>query len=150
MLSQKDLKIISNLRQNARMPLTKMSRKTGIPVSTLFDRLKIQENNTIIKHTCLLDFTKLGYNVRTNIMLKVDKQDRDALKEYLVKHSSVNSVYRISNGYEIMIEGIFKEIREVEDFIEIIEEKFKIQNKKSYFVVEDLKKEGFMSRSLYQ
>ncbi len=149
MVNQKDLKILAYLRQNARMPLTSMSRKTGIPVSTIFDRLKIQEKDLIIKHTAILDFNKLGYSVRANIMLRVSREDRDSLKAYLVKHSSVNSLYRISDGFEIMVEGIFKEIREMEDFIEHLEEKFKITDKKSFFIVEDLKKEGFMDNQLF-
>ncbi|MBR9691938.1 winged helix-turn-helix transcriptional regulator, partial [Candidatus Woesearchaeota archaeon] len=72
-MNKKDLKIIAYLRQNARMPLTKMSRKTQIPVSTIFDRLKMNENSLIVKHTSLLDFSKLGYNTRANITLKVDR-----------------------------------------------------------------------------
>ena len=39
-MNTKDMKMIAHLRQDARMPLTKMSRRTGIPVSTIFDRLK--------------------------------------------------------------------------------------------------------------
>ena len=72
MINKKDILIISNLRIDARMPLTKMSRKTNIPVSTIFDRLKINENGLIKKHTCILNFSKLGYNVRANIAFKVN------------------------------------------------------------------------------
>ncbi len=46
-MNQKDLKILAYLRQDARMPLTSMSKKTGIPVSTIFDRLRNNENNVI-------------------------------------------------------------------------------------------------------
>jgi len=144
-MNQKDLKIIAHLRQNARMPLTDMSRKTQIPVSTIFDRLKMNESNLIIKHTSLLDFTKLGYNTRANIMLKVNREDKDILKEYLVKHQSVNSVYKINNGYDFMIEGIFKQIKDMEDFLDELDKRFKIEDKKSFFIIEDLKKEAFMS-----
>lgn len=144
-MNQKDLKIIAYLRQDARMPLTKMSRKTHIPVSTIFDRLKINENNIIVKHTSLLNFDKLGYNTRANITLKVDREDKEALKEFLVKSPSVNSVYKINNGFDFMIEGIFKQIKDMEEFIEDMEQKFKITDKKSFFIIEDLKREAFMS-----
>ncbi|MBU4209210.1 MAG: winged helix-turn-helix transcriptional regulator [Proteobacteria bacterium] len=39
MIKKTDLIIISSLRQNAREKLTEMSRKTRIPVSTIFDRI---------------------------------------------------------------------------------------------------------------
>lgn len=144
-MNQKDIKIITYLRQNARMPLTTMSKKTQIPVSTLFDRLKANESTLIIKHTSLLDFAKLGFNTRANITLKVDREDKEKLKEFLMKHQSINSVYKINNGYDFMIEGIFRQIKDMENFLEDLENKFKIQDKKSFFIIEDLKREAFMS-----
>ena len=108
-MNKKDLKIIACLRNNARMPLTKMSRKIRVPVSTIFDRLKMSEREVVVKHTCLLDFTKLGYHARANIAFKVDRDDKAALREYLVRHHSVNSVYKINNGYDFMVEGVFQQ-----------------------------------------
>jgi len=144
-MNQKDLKIISYLRQDARMPLTTMSKKTSIPVSTIFDRLRVNEQNLIIKHTSLLDFTKLGYFTRANINFKVAREDKEALKEYLMKHQSINSVYKINNGYDYMVEGIFRQIKDMEEFIDQIENKFKIEDSKSFFIIEDLKRESFMA-----
>jgi DNA-binding Lrp family transcriptional regulator len=139
------MQILAHLRQDARMPLTKMSRSTQIPVSTIFDRMKVHESSVIKKHTSLLNFAALGYNTRANIAFRVDRDDKEALKDYLMKHESVNSVYRINNGYDFMVEGIFEQIKDMEDFIDIVENKFKIQDKKSFFIIEDLKKESFMS-----
>ena len=44
-----------------------------------------------------------------------------------------------------MIEGIFKQIKDMEDFLESLEQKFKILDKKSFFIIEDIKREAFMS-----
>ncbi|MBD3249080.1 winged helix-turn-helix transcriptional regulator [Candidatus Woesearchaeota archaeon] len=144
-MNQKDLRIIANLRKDARMPLTKMSRLTHIPVSTIFDRLKMNEDSLIIKHTSLLDFNKLGYNTRANISFKVDREDKEAFKEAIMKSQCVNSVYKINNGFDFMVEGIFKQIKDMEDFLESLEQKFKILEKKSFFIIEDLKREAFMT-----
>lgn len=144
-MNKKDLKILTHLRIDARMPLTKMSKKTSIPVSTIFDRLKINQNNLIIKHTSLIDFSKLGYHTRANITLRVDKEDKENVKEFLLKNHLVNSVYKINNGFDFMIEGIFKQIKDMEEFLEQLENRFKILDKKSFFIIEDLKRESFMS-----
>ena len=144
-MSNKDLVILTNLRQNARMPLTTMSKKTNIPVSTLFDRLKMNETSLIIKHTSLLDFAKLGYMTRANISLKVHRDDKESVKNFLLKHEMVNSLYRINNGFDFMIEGIFKQILDMENFIDSLENKFKIEDKRFFFIIEDLKRESFMS-----
>ncbi len=144
-MNKKDLKIISHLRNNARMPLTKMSRETHIPVSTIFDRMKLHEEGLILKHTCLLDFSKLGYNTRANINLKVSREDKEALKDFLQKQNCINSIYRINNGFDFMIEGVFKQIKDMEEFLDKLEKEFKILDKKSYFIIEDLKRESFLS-----
>ena len=129
MISKKDFQIIAHLRQDARMPLTTMSRKTNIPVSTIFDRLKYTENNLIIKHTCLLDFNKLGYSVRANITFKADRDDKDALKDFLLKNGCVNSLYKINNGFDFLVECVFRQIKDMDSFLDEVEKKFRIQDK---------------------
>ena len=144
-MKKTDLLIISSLRQNAREKLTEMSKKTRIPVSTIFDRIKMHEGNVIKKHTALVDFGKLGYNTRVNIILKVNKNDRESMKEFLMKHNSINSAFKINNGYDFLIEAIFSNIKEVEDFTDLLEEKFSIKAKQVFYVIDDLKKEEFLS-----
>ena len=144
-MKTKDIKIISHLRTDSRMPLTKMSKKTSIPVSTLFDKLKPYENDLILKHTSLLNFAELGFNARANILLQVAKEDKENLKNYLSSHHTVNSLYRINNGFDFMVEGIFKQLKEVEEFFDDMDSKFSITDKKSFFIIEDLKREVFMS-----
>lgn len=144
-MNEKDMKILSFLRNDARISLTTMSRRTNIPVSTIFDKLKNYESKIITRHTTLIDFAKLGYPTRANISIKVDKDDREGLKSFLTLHQFVNSVYKINNGFDFMFEGIFKDLRDMEDFLELIESKYKIIDHKSHFIVEDLKREAFLS-----
>ena len=146
MLNKKDLLIISNLRRNARETLTNMSKTTHIPISTIYDKLKFHEGGLIKKHTCLLDYNKLGYTTRANVLLRVDKSTRDELKDFLIKHTNVNSVSKINNNYDFMVEMIFREIREMEDFLEKLDDKFKIKSKQVFYIIEDLKREEFLSQ----
>lgn len=144
-MNQKDLIIISHLRQNSRESLTNMSKKTHIPVSTLYDKIKNHQHGLITKHTTLIDFGKLGFNTRAKIMIKVRKQDRKELKNYLMKCLNLNSVYKINNGFDFLIEAVFRNIREMEDFMEEMDEKFTIKSKQVFYIVDDLKREGFLS-----
>ncbi len=143
-MKQKDLIFLSYLRKNARETLTTISRKTNIPISTLYDRLKLQEKELISKHTTLIDFSKLGYQCRANIILKVNIEDREAVKKYLMCQQQVNSLFRINNGYDFMIEGIFRHVKDMEEFMEIFEKKFKVIDRKVYYIIEDLKRETFL------
>lgn len=142
----KDLKILSHLRKDARIPLTKMSKSTHIPVSTIFDKIKAFEGKFILRHTSLIDFLALGYSTRANISLKISKDSREDVKKFLIGHHQVNSVYKINNGFDFMFEGIFRSIKEMEDFIESIESKFTVVDHKSHFIIDDLKREAFMSQ----
>ncbi len=144
-MKRTDLMMISLLRENARIPLTEMSRKTNIPVSTLFDRLRANENKIIIKHTSLLDFYKVGFNTIVYLLIKADKDTRKELGDYLLKNSAVNSLHKISNGYDLMVEAVFRHVNEMQEFIEQIEERFEVEDLKYFFRLESLKSESFMS-----
>ena len=144
-MKQKDLLLLANLRQNARETLTKISKKTKIPISTIFDRLKYHENTIIKKHTTIIDFSKLGFSTRVTLTLKVNKDDKENIRDFLTKHQNVNSVYKINNGYDFLIEGIFRNIKDLEEFLENLEDKHKIKSKQVYYIVEDIQREDFMS-----
>lgn len=144
-MKQIDLLLLSSLRANARETLTNISRKTNIPVSTIFDKLKAHENGTIKKHTSIVDFSLLGFGTRANIALKVNKEEKDELKKFLMKNASVNSFYRINNGYDYLIEAVFRNILEMEEFCEKIDENFRIKAKQVFYIIEDLKREEFLA-----
>lgn len=143
-LKDKEILIMSLLRQNARETLTKMSKISKIPISTIYDKIKAHEKNIIKKHTCIIDFSQLGFNTRASISIKVGKTKRDELRIYLNKHPNVNTIYKINNGYDFWVECIFKHIRDLEDFLELLESKYSIK-KQVFYIIDDIKREAFMS-----
>jgi DNA-binding Lrp family transcriptional regulator len=144
MIKNSDLKLIAYLRKNARQTLTEISKKTRIPISTLYDKLRLHERTVILKHTTLLDFAKLGFNCRANILLKAGREERDKLGSYLKAHPAVNNLYKINNGFDFLVEGVFSHVKELEDFVDTLEKTFPIAEKKTHYVIEDLKREEFM------
>ena len=150
MVKNKDIEIISRLRNNARESLTKMSRKTGVPVSTLFDKLKCFENGLIVKHTCLIDFNKIGYNTQAKIILKVAKENKKDCGEYLNKCPNINSLFKINSGYDYLVEAVFTNIKEIEEFIEALEERFEIIEKQTFYIIEEMKRENFLSNNIQE
>jgi DNA-binding Lrp family transcriptional regulator len=145
-MKNSDLLFLSFLRQDARRTLTDISKKTRIPISTLYDKLKCQEKDLIMKHTTLIDFAKLGFNCRAKILLSTSRDEKDKLKNYLNEHPCINSLFKINNGFDFLAEGIFLNIKELEEFMENIEQKFRISEKKTFYVIEDVKRECFMAR----
>jgi len=54
----------------------------------------------------------------------------------------------IGNGFDFLLETIFPGIRELQEFTELLEEKFTISKKNVHYVVDDIKREGFMTNPL--
>jgi len=136
-----DEKILQYIRNNARMNLTTISRKTGIPVSTIFDRLKTHEQTFVTKFTAIVDFSKIGYPVKANVFLKVQPQQRDKLKHHLLAHDRVNNLFRINNGFDFSTECIFASIKEAEEFVESLELQFQILDKQVFHIIDDIARE---------
>jgi len=145
----KEYLILSMLRQNSRASLTEMSKYTRIPVSTIYDRLKVYRSGLIKKYTSLIDFTQMGFTTRAAILLKSPGDQRDNLKEFLLKHQSVNNLLKVNNGYDFFVEAIFKTIQEMELFMESLEIKFGVDKKQAFYIVDEFKREGFMSNPEY-
>ncbi len=149
MITKKELLIINQLRKNARETLTNISKTTKIPISTIYEKIRANEKKLIIKHTALINFSQLGFNARAKIMMKSTRDSRDELRSYLMLNENVNSLYKINNGYDYMIECIFINMKDLEDFLENIDEKFDLEKKEIYYIIDDLKRETFLSDSQF-
>ena len=143
--TKKELIVLSHLRQNARKSLTNISRRTGVPVSTLFDKLKKYEKGLIKKHTILLNFNKLGFDVRVKTLLKVTKDNKENLMEHLMKHQNVNSISSVTNGFDFIIETVFRNLKDMQNFSSNLDQ-FQIEKKEEFFIVEEFKNESFLSQ----
>ncbi len=143
-LSDKDRRIFRELRANARINLTDVADKTGIPVSTVYDRVRHNERIIVKKHTTLLDFTKLGYQARAFIALKVEPKDHAVLMAYLNGNANVNSLWRVNYGYTCVAEVVMPTVAHVEDFLQLLQANFSIVEKHVFNIIDDIKREEFV------
>lgn len=143
---QKDIVLFSALRKDSRMSLTNISKETRIPVSTVYEKLRNYAGNVIQKYTVLLDFRKLGYSIRITVVLKAMQRDR--IMEFLQGNVHVNNAYRINNGYDVMCEGIFKDIHSAESFIQSLEE-YGVSKMEVFYILDDVKREGFFAEPFF-
>jgi DNA-binding Lrp family transcriptional regulator len=141
MLKKIDLEILKHLRKDARKSLADISRETGAPISTVFDKLNRFESSLINKHVSLLNFPALGHSLKVNYLIKC--RDRDKVKDFLFNHKNINTLYRINNGSDFLVEAIFKDMNEMEEFSEALDE-LSIYKAERYHVIEELRKEDFM------
>ena len=145
MLTKKEILILKHLRTDSRRSLAKLAREQGIPVSTLFTRVNQLESSVIKSNTTLLDFSRLGYNLVTFIFLKLKDNSKQEVIDFLTKHPNTNSLSRINNGFDFFLESIFNNMGSYTKFCEDLK-KLNIKTKDIFFVVEELKKEDFLTR----
>ena len=144
-MSEKDLLLVANLRQNARISLTKLSRVSGMPVSTIFQKVKKHFNGKILKHVALVDFSAFGFNLKAYLLLKVKKDQKDDLLKKLGSCVNINNLFKINNSWDVLAECIFKDLNSLESFVEDIEENFTVRAKEVHYVLADLKREAFLA-----
>jgi DNA-binding Lrp family transcriptional regulator len=144
MVDMKDWVMVSHLRQDCRVRLTSLSRKMGMPISTLYDRLRDFEGAGVLRHSALLDFAKLGFQTRAVVLFSCARGRQDALGKHLTCHPNVNSLFRVNNGFCYLAECVFRSIRELESFTDKADGDFDGKHQ-TYFVVDDVRREGFLS-----
>lgn len=145
MLKTKDLRILSQLRNNARQKLTSISKQTHLPISTIYDRIRYQQGKLIKKHCSLLNFEKLGFQTRAYILFKVHKKDKAAFAQNLKGSPEINSMYKINNGYDYITECIFRNINELERFLDNLDDKHNIKSKEVHYIIEEMQRESFLT-----
>jgi len=62
-----------------------------------------------------------------------------------MKSHEVNSLYRINNGYDFLLQCVFRNVKDLEDFLESLEQKYKIKSKNVWYVIDALKQETFLN-----
>ena len=81
MLDEVDRKLIAELMQNARSPLAEIARRTGIPRTTLAERLDKLEKRGIIKgYRIDLNPRKLGFKYAAFVLVKVRRGEAGRVK----------------------------------------------------------------------
>jgi len=140
MLNEKELLILSHLRENSRESLAEISRKTGIAVTTVYDILhRLKRKNVVDRYVTLLDFPKMGFSVRVNLVLKTDKKTE--LINFLKNNPNINSIHKITNGDGFLVDAVFRNLIEYEFFKEDIE-KFELMTFKEHYIIDEIKREG--------
>ncbi len=148
MLSNKELQILSILRNDARKSAAKISREINVPTSTVFDKIKKFEKRFINSYVTLVDFSMLNYGLRVNFAIKVNNSKKDDLREYLMNHTHTNSLLRINNGHDFFVECVFKNMKQLSEFKESLEDRG-VEEKKEFHVIEDIKKEAFLTEKAH-
>jgi DNA-binding Lrp family transcriptional regulator len=141
MIDETDQQLLLCLRKNGRIKLSEIVRQTGIPLTTVFQRMR-EFDKYVVKNATLLDFEKMGFSVRVFIAAK--SSDKEALQDFLFSNKNINTVSRTSNSHDFFFEAIFSTMRDFalfNDTLQLLKARIKL-----YFVVEEIARECFLSQ----
>jgi Lrp/AsnC family transcriptional regulator, leucine-responsive regulatory protein len=117
-LDDKDKKILMILQKNARETLTNISRKIGLSVDAVHNRIKKMVKHDIFSQTININPRALGYSVicETKVRLKdASRKDAQAFDKYIKNHPRIIEAFRIIGDWDYTIVFIAKDTEDLWD-----------------------------------
>lgn len=108
LVSDTDRAIIRILQQDARMSYAEVSRVTGIPESTVRRRMDRLQERGVIQFAMLADPSRLGYDLRVMIGLKVELSQVESIAETLRAMKEVEFAAFLTGNFDIMIQIVVR------------------------------------------
>lgn len=137
-LDDKDHKIIAVLRDNARISIRDLAKKTNLRPSTVHQRIKILKQKKIIeKYTLKLNNKAIGENFIVFILVNTKKD----LDEKIISNKHVKEVFGITGEYDIIMKLKFKDVDEFNDFIINFRKELTIKETLTMVVTANIKEE---------
>lgn len=108
-IDEKDLTILELMKDNAKLSMNKIAKKTGIPVATVHHRIKRLEKDEIIKkYTILVNKEKLGRKMVAHILIKINypygkHMDQSAILKRISKNDYVESASIVTGDIDIIL-----------------------------------------------
>lgn len=123
-LDKKDEKVLEILKDNPKLTVSQIAKKTLIPITTVHNRIKKLEKLEIIKNYSLnLNYKKLGYDILAFILVSVsytlptgEKIKQEQLAK-TIKSIGAEEVYIVAGGTDILVKVRMHNIEELNDFV---------------------------------
>ena len=114
-----DLRIIRSLSGNARKPYKTIARELDVSDATVRKRInKMVEDGIIKQFNLLLDYHKLGRIIKAFIGLRINPQHLKEIVEHFKGNPDIQVLYRTTGNVDLFIEVIFKDMEELNAFLE--------------------------------
>ena len=124
-MDKKDKKIIKCLKDDARASTQEISKKTMIPITTVYNRIKKMIESGIIKnYTVVLDQDKIGKSLPAYVLITVDKEelkegsfDYDQLARQIKNMPEVEEALSITGVYDLMMKARLENVSQLNEFL---------------------------------
>lgn len=121
MLDQKDIIILEELENNARISFTNIAQKLGVSEAAIRKRVKkLEENEVILGYKANVNYKKLGFS--NKVLLGVDTTSKDYFQviKKLKNIKEIKNLTTSSGDHMIMFEVWIKNIDQLTELLEEI------------------------------
>ncbi len=124
-LDKKDLKLIQNLADNARMNITEMAKEIDLTPEATAKRLKnLIRRGVIVGYKPRINFTKLGYDYFHVFVSTKNPEVTKEMMEYYKMHPSCIFVGREIGHYDMHLEFVIKGAQNFREVLKDLRDKF--------------------------
>ncbi|MCD6154330.1 MAG: Lrp/AsnC family transcriptional regulator [archaeon GB-1867-097] len=109
-LNDVEKKILEELRRNSKQTYKELSRKLGLAIGTIHNKIKkLERKGVILNYTVNIDYSKAGYDLTGIIMIKVEGPFIIEVEKKLAEFEEIMSVYDITGEFDIAVIAKFKD-----------------------------------------
>lgn len=145
MVGVEDLKILNVLRQNSKLSVREISKRTKIPSTTVHTRLqKLKKDGVIKRYSVEFDMEKLGRPTLAYVNINVDypyvkkkKLGQNIISDRLLKHPNVEASSAVTGRVDLIVKVRVKNIKELDKFINFLRNEEGIQRTETLVVLHD-------------
>ena len=113
-----DLKIISILEKNARIPLKSLAEQVFLSSPATASRIeKLEKEGIIISYSARLDLKKLGLPITAFINLDLDPKQKPTFYPFIRSHPNVLECNCVTGRYSQLIKVAFESTEALDAFI---------------------------------
>jgi len=125
-MQEKDKKILEAVKQNARSSTREIAKKTRLPITTVYNRLKrLEKEKVILGYTANIDYEKCGKPVSAFLFLTVDYEKikhltQAKMKEKIIKTIHPEEAHMVTGNFDIMLKIHAESTKHLSETIEAL------------------------------
>ncbi|AIY90780.1 Lrp/AsnC family transcriptional regulator [Geoglobus acetivorans] len=116
-----DLKILSELQDDARKSLREIGEKLGVTEATVHNRInKLRKLGIIEKFIPVINYSRLGYDLTAVIGITAKGGKVIDVEKFLAEMPNVTAVYDVTGEYDVIAVSKFKDRESLNEFVKEI------------------------------
>ena len=107
-IDRTDIRILCELRDNARMSNSEIAKKLNVTEATVRRRIKnLIEKGIILRFSIHIDYRLIENTVKAYVHVKTVTDKLDKVVQHLTNHNRVVAVYRVTGEYDLLVVALF-------------------------------------------